>query len=94
MLVTLFGIVILVSLVQPLKADSPILVTLFGIVILVSPVQPENALSPIPVTLYIFPSFVIVVEISTTVVHGAQSLTLAVRLLSSNKYNNTSFVSA
>ena len=30
MLVTLFGIVILVSPVHPLKADEPILVTLFG----------------------------------------------------------------
>ena len=84
----------LVSPVQPENEDSPILVTLFGIVMFVSFVQPEKALSPIPVTLYVFPSFVTVIGISTPVVHGAQSLTLAVRLLSSNKYNNTSFVSA
>ena len=35
MLVTLFGIVILVNPVHPSNAEVPILVTLFGIVILV-----------------------------------------------------------
>jgi hypothetical protein len=49
--VTLLGIVMLVSLLQPENAQSPILVTLLGIVTLVSPLQPENALSPILVTL-------------------------------------------
>ena len=39
MLVTLFGIFILVKLVQPENAKEPILVTLFGIFILVKLVQ-------------------------------------------------------
>ena len=39
MLVTLFGIVILVRLLQPEKAQSPMLVTLSGIVILVRLLQ-------------------------------------------------------
>ena len=43
MLVTLSGIAMLVSLVQPLKVQLPMLVTLFGIVMLVSPVQPLKA---------------------------------------------------
>ena len=43
MLVTLSGIVILVSPVQFLKTYSSMLVMLSGIFILVSPVQPENA---------------------------------------------------
>ena len=43
MLVTLSGVVMLVKLLQPEKAESPILVTLFGIIILVNPVQPEKA---------------------------------------------------
>ena len=43
---------ILVKLVQPSNAQSPILVTLFGIVILVKLVQPLNADSPILVTLF------------------------------------------
>ena len=43
MLVTLLGIVMLVSPEQPLNADSPILVTLLGIVMLVSPSQLSNA---------------------------------------------------
>ena len=51
MLVTLFGIVILVNPVQLLNAHSPMLVTLSGIVTLVKPVQPENARSPMLVTL-------------------------------------------
>ena len=40
MLVTLFGIVILVKPVQLQNAASPMLVTLSGIVILVKPLQP------------------------------------------------------
>ena len=48
---TLFGIVILVILVQPSNAEMPIDVTLFGIVMLASPVQPSNVKSPIDVTL-------------------------------------------
>ena len=50
-LVTLLGIVILVRLVQFLKAPSPILVTPSGIVILVRLVQPLKALFPMLVTL-------------------------------------------
>ena len=41
----------LVSPLQPSKADSPILVTLSGIIMLVSPVQPEKAEFSILVTL-------------------------------------------
>ena len=51
MLVTLLGIVMLVSPVQPVNALYPMLVTLLPIVTLVSPVQPLNALSPMLVTL-------------------------------------------
>ncbi len=51
MLVTLFGIVILVSPVHPKNASSPMLVTLFGIVIFVSPVHPMNAELAIPTVL-------------------------------------------
>ena len=43
MLVTLFGIVMLVSEVQPLNIEKSILVILFGIVILVSEVHPSKA---------------------------------------------------
>ncbi len=43
MLVTLFGIVMLVSLIQLKNASSPMLVTLFGIVMLVRLEQSENA---------------------------------------------------
>ena len=43
MLVTLLGIVMLVRLVQPQKASSPMIVTLFGIVMLVRLVQFSNA---------------------------------------------------
>jgi hypothetical protein len=49
-LVTLFGIVTLVSPLQPENALSPMYVTPSGIVTLVSPLQPENALSPMYVT--------------------------------------------
>ena len=42
MLVTPLGIVMLVRLVQLLKASSPMLVTLSGIVILVRLVQPSK----------------------------------------------------
>ena len=42
MLVTLSGIVKLLSPVQPEKAELPILVTLLGIVMFVSPVQPKK----------------------------------------------------
>ena len=51
MLVTLSGIVMLVSLLQPENANSPMLVTLSGIVMLVRLLQPENAKSPMLVTL-------------------------------------------
>ena len=50
MLVTLSGIVTLVSDVQPKNAVSSMLVTPSGIVTLVSSVQSMNALSPILVT--------------------------------------------
>ena len=43
-LVTEFGIVIDVKLLQPWKATSPILVTEFGMVIDVKPEQPEYLL--------------------------------------------------
>ncbi len=43
MLVTLFGIVTLVKLLQPENASTPMLVTLSGIVTLVKPVQSQNA---------------------------------------------------
>ena len=52
MLVTLFGISIEVSPVQPEKASQPMLVTLFGISIEVSPVQPLKAYQPMLVTLF------------------------------------------
>ena len=51
MLVTLLGIVTLVSQLQPENAEDPIIATLFGIVTFVSPLQPENAEDPMPVTL-------------------------------------------
>ena len=51
MIVTPSRIVILVRLVQPLNAYSPMEVTLSGIVTLVRPVQSLNAYSPIEVTL-------------------------------------------
>ena len=51
MLVTLFGIVMLVS-PESWKAKEPMLVTLFGIVMLVSPVQPSKASEPMLVTLF------------------------------------------
>ena len=51
-LVTEFGIVIDVKLLQSLKALSPILVTELGIVIDVKLLQPEKAYSPIIVTEY------------------------------------------
>ena len=50
MLVTLEGIVTLVSPLQPENAPSRMLVTLAGIVTLVSPLQPENAESAMRVT--------------------------------------------
>ena len=43
MLVTLSGMVMLVSPLQPENASSPMLVTLLGIVTLVSPSQLQNA---------------------------------------------------
>ena len=43
MLVTLFGIVTLVRLLQPENTEEPMLVTLFGIVTLVRLEQPQNA---------------------------------------------------
>ena len=50
MLVTLLGIVTLVSPLQPKNASLPMLVTLLGIVTLVSPLQPKNASLPMLVT--------------------------------------------
>ena len=52
MLVTLFGIVMLVNPLQPWNAQSPMLVTLFGMVMLGSPSQSENAELPMLVTLF------------------------------------------
>ncbi len=43
MLLTLLGIVMLVRLIQPRKASSPMLVTLFGIVMFVRLVQSLKA---------------------------------------------------
>ena len=51
MSVTLFGMVIEVRLLQPVKAKLPILVTLLGIVIEVRLLQPEKAVNPMLVTL-------------------------------------------
>ena len=51
MLVTLYGIVILVNDMQLKKAASPMLVTLSGMIILVNDMQREKALSPMHVTL-------------------------------------------
>ena len=51
MLVTLAGIVMLGSEMQPENAPFPILVTLFGITMFIRELQPENALFPILVTL-------------------------------------------
>ena len=50
MLVTLFGISILVKPLHPQKAYEPILVTLSGIVTLVKPLQYWKAYEPILVT--------------------------------------------
>ena len=50
--VTLFGIFMLVRDSQSEKAPSPILVTLFGILMLVSESQPTKALFPMFVTPY------------------------------------------
>ena len=61
MLVTLSGIVTLVSPVQPSKANSPMLVTLSGIVMLVSPVQSRKAEEGISVT-----SFGIVMDVASS----------------------------
>ena len=47
MLATLLGISILIKLLQPENAYSPILTTLFDIFILVKLLQPENAESSI-----------------------------------------------
>ena len=52
MLVTLSGIVMLFSLMQPLNAYHPISVTLLGILMLVRLLQPLNALAPMLVTLF------------------------------------------
>ena len=57
MLSTLAGISILVKLLQPLKAEFPMLVTLSGISIFVKPLQPSNADSPIVVAFVITTSF-------------------------------------
>ena len=43
MLVTLFGMVMVVKLVQPSKAALPMLVTLSGMVTDVKPLQPSKA---------------------------------------------------
>ena len=51
MLVTLFGIVILVKFVQFANAEIPILVTLFGIVILFKLPLPENTNCPMLIKL-------------------------------------------
>ncbi len=51
MLVTLFGIVMLISELQSPNAELAMLVTLFGIVILVSELQPSNAELAMLVTL-------------------------------------------
>ena len=51
MLVTLSEIVMLVRLVQPENANSPMLVTLSGIIRFARLEHQENAPSPIPVTL-------------------------------------------
>lgn len=51
MLFILSGIVMLVSILQPSKAPSPMLVTPLPIVTLVSPEQPEKAEEPMLVTL-------------------------------------------
>ena len=48
MLVTLFGIVMLVIPMQLRKAEEPMLVTLLGIVMLVKPLQPKKAESAMP----------------------------------------------
>ena len=52
MFVTLSGIVMLASDVQPENAEEPMLVTPSGIVMLSSDVQPENAEEPMLVTLF------------------------------------------
>ena len=51
MLVTLSGILMLVSDSHPRNAEFPMLVTLSGMLILVSDLYPANALSPMFVTL-------------------------------------------
>jgi len=54
MVVTLSGMVMLVSPVQSAKVMVSMVVTLFGIITLASPVQPEKALRPILVRLWFF----------------------------------------
>ena len=56
-LVTLFGIIILVKLSQDSNAEYPILVTLFGISIFVKLVQDSNAEDPILIPPVIITSF-------------------------------------
>ena len=63
MLVTLFGMVMLVRPSQPENAEPPMLVTPFGMVMLVRLLQPQNAYLPMLVTLsgmayevYVLPS--------------------------------------
>ena len=51
MLVTLSGIVVLASELQPENAEDPMPVTLSGIVVLASELHPENAEDPMLVTL-------------------------------------------
>ena len=56
MLVTPSGITMLVRLLQPLNAESPMLVTPSGITMLVRLLQKTNALAPMLVTG--FPSYI------------------------------------
>ena len=64
MLVTLFGIVMLVRLLQFSNAAEQMLVTLSGIVMLVRLLQEPDALSPMVATRYTLPSYSILDGIS------------------------------
>ena len=59
MLVTLFGIIMLVRLLQPQNAESPMLVTLSGIVMLVRLLHQQNASLPMLVTPFSITTFFI-----------------------------------
>ena len=74
MLVTLFGMEMIVNPLQPEKAIFSMLVTLFGIVKFANPSQPEKADSPMVVTLlgitvFLHPAINVLEAVSTMALH-------------------------